>query len=893
MKPRAQLMVVGILLLLLPLRAQAGEGKIRKNPNPVKDEYMVVLNDDTPRDEIPGIARRLAKESGGDLQKVWQDALKGFFIRMTEGQARGLSHHPDVKYVEENAEMFLAAPTNIDPVCNPGPGIDCTVTDNRLWYLDQLDQKSAVGDRNYSSCETGSGVYVYVVDTGVMRGHREFNDDPAKVLTGYDASGDIPQFPAWKPCGGPFPEPFEADAPVNYGMVRARSHGTGVASLVNGRTLGVARDAKVVPVKVAGCASYGVRRMDAGTPGFSYATDEVVKNGTSFYRVTQGGTTTWGGYPDQSTWPDSPGDPTVTWGDVTLEYHPPVVETGFTVQMTVDGLNWIHSAANPNRNSPGVVTLSTFRQVNEGVGALEDAIGALLRYNGRGITVVASANNQDANACDTSPGRMSRNNPNDPNNANRPYKVITAGGTMLRNNPDPNPAAGGSSVGQAEPQYDPAKQTILARWRCHAGDSAPCSGNIYATPPPQTPTPTGTTQAQWSTYAAWTLGSNGGACVTLFAPAKNIPVAYVAGDESYRNPRASNTSASGTSWSAPIVAGAVARILENNTTYTVDQVYTALMARTFPDLDPAELDPPGVTGTPNAVLRMSPLTVPVLPALTARSNGSATISAPATGATGITYELWQVNSTFDVATYTKGANSSTKSQGPQSSSSFTVSPAVATSYFVRAISSCGTADTNITTVIGIDPPTGVLATKSGSDVAVQWNERTTADGYAVERKIGTSAWTNVANVTGSATTTVTDPGVPAGVVLYRVRATQSGVQSDPSKADVAFTGTFSDDPILTASPYTKVMAIHIIEVRQAVNALRELGGSGAAYAGDALDVTAVKALKVDDSHFTELMATLSAARVALGMDPLSFTIAPVAGGLIDDSQMKELRNGVK
>ncbi|HEY0139376.1 MAG TPA: S8 family serine peptidase [Thermoanaerobaculia bacterium] len=890
-KPKVTILLA--LLLSLPLVAQAGEGKIRRNSHAVKDEYIVVLHDETPRDQVPGIARRLAKESRGDLQKIWQDAVKGFFIRMTEGQARGLSHHPDVKYIEENAEMFISAsvPTNVDPSCTPGPGSPCTVLDNRLWHLDQMDQKSSVGDNQYSYCETGSGVHVYVVDMGVQRAHREFGDDPNKVLTGFDASGDPAEFPAWKPCGGPFADINAADGARDPVGVRNRAHGTGVASLVNGANLGVARAAKVVPVKVASCAAYGARRINSGAFDTSYAVGEIVHNAhvNHYYKVVQGGMTgPFGSYP--SSWPTDGSQ--ITWNTVKLVYYNDTIPApAMTMQMTIDGLNWIVGPANTNPKSPAVVTLSTYRMPGESPSSLDDAIFSILRHNTKGITVVASANNQDSNACDTTPARLSRNNPNNPNSSLTPYKVITAGGTMLRNNPDANPANGGSNVQAAEPQHDPSKPTHLARWRCHAGDSANCSQNIY-TGTYTTPNPYSTDPNEQGRYVGWNLGSNGGQCVTLFAPAKNIPVANHDTATLYRDSRASGGNASGTSWSAPIVAGMVARILENNNGYTVDDVYTALMARTSPDLDPTELNPPGVTNTPNAVLRMSPVTVQPLPRFTPRqSNGTATITATATGATS--YELWRVRSEFDAATYDRGGQPDLK-MTTQTTGTFTFTPDSGRSYFVRAVSACGTADSTVTTVMSVSAPAGVVATASGSTVAIQWNEVTSASGYKVERKIGTNPWATAQTVTGSSTTTINDtPTVPTGVVLYRVRALQGTFESDPSTVDVAFTGMFTDDPIVTAAPFTPVKAVHMIEVRNACNALRELNSEGAVYAGGDLDPAVLRTQFIDDAHFTSLMFHLNLARAAFGMPSVGFINPPAPGGLVDDTQMANLRSAVK
>jgi len=899
-----------LAITVAPAILWAGEGKIRHSPNAIKGEYIVVLNDETPRNEVPAIAHRLAAASGGSLQRVWQDALKGCFIKMTEGQARGLSHHPDIKYIEENAEMFLSATdlTKRDPACDPTPGDDCSTTDNRLWHLDMLDQNAAVGTGDYAYCETGSGVYVYVIDLGVMRAHREFNNDANKVLDGYDASGDPPGFPAYDPCRGPGLEVQPPSGQASPAGVRDSDHGTGVASLVAGRFVGVARDAKIVPIKVSPCASNGARKFNIDTYNTAYALNEIVYANSTYYKVVQGGTTGPSGTYPHSNWPWPPNTSHYqTWGTVQLAYYGNLPTT-MTVQMTIEGLDWIlrpvSQGGNPNPKSPAVVTLSTYRTVGEdGVTnipagstlSLEQAIGNLLRYNnGQGITVIASANNQDANACDTSPGRMSRNNPNNPNNALQPYKVITAGGTMLRNNPDYNPATGGSFVNQGEPGYDATKPTLLARWRCHAGDSATCSGNIYGTPPAVAPNPI----TDRSQYIHTTLGSNGGQCVTLFAPAKNIPVANLDDYNTYRDSRATGGGASGTSWSAPIVAAMAARILQSNTTYTVDQVYAALMARTSPDLDPNELDPPGLTGTPNAVLRLTPVSVTALPlTTTVATSGNTSITVSATGPGTLTYELYQVNASFDVATYHNNAAASVKTQGPQTSSTFSVASTAGTSYLVRVRSTCGTADTNITTLSSsIAAPAGVVASATAGTVTITWNSVTNATGYQVERKIGTNAWAIAVTVTsGSQTSTTDTPTVPSGVVLYRVRSKQGSVVSDPSNHDVAYTKTFTNDPIATSAPLTEIAAVHVIELRQAVNGLLELSNSSPVYVGNDLNASILRTQLIDNAHFTSLMSSLNTARTAsgIGLAAVGFQVPPVDGVLMDDSQMADLRAGFK
>jgi hypothetical protein len=215
---------------------------------------------------------------------------------------------------------------------------------------------------------------------------------------------------------------------------------------------------------------------------------------------------------------------------------------------------------------------------------------------------------------------------------------------------------------------------------------------------------------------------------------------------------------------------------------------------------------------------------------------------------------------------------------------------------VRVRSSCGSADTNITTVTTatiVPAPAGLVATASvsGGTVAISWSAVSGATGYDLERKIGNGIWSFVKNVTGTQTSDA--PSVPAGVVLYRVRARQGTAVSDPSNHDVAYARAFTDDPILTAAPYTKCKAIHLIELRRAVNALRELAGVGPVYSGNDLDETYVRTLAVDDVDLTTLKTSMNAARAALDLPPIGFQSTPANGLSIDDTQLSDLRAGVK
>ena len=95
------------------------------------------------------------------------------------------------------------------------------------WGLDRIDQETRSLDGNYTYSSSGLGVIAYIVDSGIRATHSEFmTNGSSRVLPGYSAiDGELPS--------------------VDY-----RGHGTHVAGIVGSNTYGVAKEAKLVPVKV-------------------------------------------------------------------------------------------------------------------------------------------------------------------------------------------------------------------------------------------------------------------------------------------------------------------------------------------------------------------------------------------------------------------------------------------------------------------------------------------------------------------------------------------------------------------------------------------------------------------------------------------------------------------
>jgi subtilisin family serine protease len=214
---------------LPPLVAVQGQGpvqqnrgnkpaaKFRKVKGAIRNQYIVVFNDDTARSDIAPLAKRLARLHGGKLMFIYEDALKGFAIELPEAAAIALSNNPQIDYVEENGFAVVS-------------GVESTPDDsNTFWGIDRIDQRDLPLGQTYNYNRVGSGVHAYVLDTGIWITHTDFGTrahTAADVGGGYDSYG-------------------------GDGIDRSpSSHGTEVAGVIGGKTYGVAKNVQLHSVKV-------------------------------------------------------------------------------------------------------------------------------------------------------------------------------------------------------------------------------------------------------------------------------------------------------------------------------------------------------------------------------------------------------------------------------------------------------------------------------------------------------------------------------------------------------------------------------------------------------------------------------------------------------------------
>ncbi|MCH1448499.1 MAG: S8 family peptidase, partial [Candidatus Nanopelagicales bacterium] len=116
------------------------------------------------------------------------------------------------------------------PTPTPTPTPINTIQPNPPWGLDRIDQRSLPLDNGFAAAGNGSGVTVYVIDTGIRTTHTEY---ASRVVAGYDFVDDDSN-------------PSDCDG-----------HGTHVAGTAVGSTYGVAKSANVSGVRVLNCYGSG------------------------------------------------------------------------------------------------------------------------------------------------------------------------------------------------------------------------------------------------------------------------------------------------------------------------------------------------------------------------------------------------------------------------------------------------------------------------------------------------------------------------------------------------------------------------------------------------------------------------------------------------------------
>ncbi|MEU6381898.1 S8 family peptidase [Streptomyces sp. NPDC046909] len=193
--------------ITLPAHA-APEGRIlgAGEPGSVTGSYLVTLKGGTKAPSSAG--KSLAEKYGAKISHTYGTVLNGYAIKADERQAKQLAADSRVASVVQDTRVALEHNQQNPP----------------SWGIDRVDQQNLPLDKSYTWPESaGAGVTVYVIDTGIRISHKDFG---GRASYGWDFVGN--------------------DRTASDG----NGHGTHVAGTVAGTTYGVARQTKVVAVRV-------------------------------------------------------------------------------------------------------------------------------------------------------------------------------------------------------------------------------------------------------------------------------------------------------------------------------------------------------------------------------------------------------------------------------------------------------------------------------------------------------------------------------------------------------------------------------------------------------------------------------------------------------------------
>jgi subtilisin family serine protease len=227
---RAILLAVALVVGAVPTARAAAPDTSDRRP------YVVILKDRTAN--AKAVADDHRRRFGVDVKMLYDRGLRGYAGVIADRDAERLAREPGVVIAPDTEVSAFEATGSPEVLSGQPTPYYTTLPTGWGWGLDRIDQHpslAAYGEKDrYHYTETAIGVTAYVIDSGVNTNHQEF--DRARASAGFDALRPTSDARWGQDCNG---------------------HGTHVAGILGGRTFGVAKDVKIVSVRVLDCNGSG------------------------------------------------------------------------------------------------------------------------------------------------------------------------------------------------------------------------------------------------------------------------------------------------------------------------------------------------------------------------------------------------------------------------------------------------------------------------------------------------------------------------------------------------------------------------------------------------------------------------------------------------------------
>lgn len=189
----------------------------------IPDQYIVVLK--------PGSdGRAAAKAVQAAPEHVYNRVLSGFSGKLSRAQLEQLQERADVLTIEPDSVVTIA---NFDCPNRRPKVVTQTRSQGMPYGLDRVDQENLPLSASYSYSWDGTGVDVYVFDTGIDIKHPDFE---GRAKATYDAFRNKKSAKFARDCHG---------------------HGTHVAGIIGSKTYGVAKNVTLHSIRVLDCNGEG------------------------------------------------------------------------------------------------------------------------------------------------------------------------------------------------------------------------------------------------------------------------------------------------------------------------------------------------------------------------------------------------------------------------------------------------------------------------------------------------------------------------------------------------------------------------------------------------------------------------------------------------------------